>query len=335
MSAAETRELQDACNRILRRLQATKNQSLPCVLCGVFVYGGEAKLTDHVEQRHGISLCPFSNVVDSDGFTGCLKERLGLPGSLRCPVCLEGVGQASDLEALRAHASNTGHSAWNGHTIPELSPFCLPAHAGSAGVDRCSSDDDLDDDDDKHKGRNDVDAEGAEEALLGSDDDDWNDPCVCLYCADVSEACLEHMAAAHGFDLRAATRNHDDVKDEYDIIRLVNQVRRAVKDGTCPYASGSTADVRPCEFTGTLEEHLQQYPKHRLPQRVWRDSDEALLPVLPGDALLSLVVTAGEGFLREEEADSDFPMAPTLQEVAAHGIAMDRALAAKPTATKK
>lgn len=333
MSAEHSHELQEACNKILRRLQTHGHQSRPCFLCGVFVVGGEERLAEHLSQRHGAVVCPFGNVVDLDGFLDCLKRRMDLDKRLQCPVCLESVGPPSAVEALRQHLQQACHAEWNPHTIPELAEFYLPVALEDASINPEGngklakadegSEEDIDDEE-RHRGRNDVDPDGAEEALLGSDDEDWNDACVCLYCPTESTECLEHMTCEHSFDLRMATRSREDVKDEYDIIRLINAVRRSVAEGKCPYAYGATEALEPCALGGSLEEHLLQFPEHRLPKTVPLGSDAELIPVLQGDGLISLAVTAGEGFLRDEAADPEFPMAPTLQEVAAYGIAKEK-----------
>lgn len=333
MSAVQAHELQKACNVIVARIVARKEASLPCFLCGIYVYSGEEKLMEHLAKSHAAHVFHFSNVTDYDGFLGCIKLRMGLAAApdavaakdtpLSCPVCLVAVSSAAQLQT---HLTATpAHAEWTPATIPELAEFCLPANAATAAV---GQGDDAEEEEDCPVGRNDVDPEGAEEELLGSDDD-WIDACVCLYCPEECEECLEHMTAAHGFDMRQATRSRPEIADEYDVIRLINAVRRAVREGRCPFNAYSAGET-PCAFDGTLEGHLAAHPEHRLPKAVTRESDADLIPVLPADALISLVVTAGEGFLASEQADPDFPMAPTLQEVAAHGSAAEKKQAARP-----
>lgn len=170
--------------------------------------------------------------------------------------------------------------------------------------------------------------ESSDEAELDFDEEDqqWLEPCKCLYCDEVSTAVLKHMAEAHGFDFVAQCRSRSDVANEYDAIRLVNITRRYVRDGMCPFVHGSVAEdalarSESCAADvkskgGLLEAHFEAYPEHRLPSSLGREAaEEELVPTLPGDTLLSLLVSNSEGFFAADEEEIDYAMIPTGREL--------------------
>lgn len=300
--AAASKTLQESCDEILRRHQQREHDDRHCFLCPVRVRGQDT-LLEHLAS-HQITCMPFDDVVDLDGFLACLKSRLiSANGEWRCPVCSSELPTATP-EALTAHITDASHAVWSGETIPELRPFCMT-------VDVISEDDggvlhDVEDMDD----------EASESG------DEWEDECLCLYCSNESTDCLSHMMTAHDFDFRGITRQREDVKDEYDLIWLINAVRRAVFNKECPF--GGTACAAEVAKAGSLEAHLVERSSHRLPATVTRVSDRDLIPVLSGDALISLVVMSGAGFLRGDTADPEYPMVPTVREYAASQAKKDK-----------
>ncbi|EPY21162.1 Zinc finger Transcription Factor family member (ztf-7) [Strigomonas culicis] len=318
--------LKESCEKILSRLQQKELEDYTCFLCrGREV--GQDRLMEHIITRHHIHLAHFDNVVDLRALLAFLQDRIhhSAAGSeahaLYCPVCADAAG--SSEEQFVEHVADKGHQHWNGNTITGLSDYYIcvrpeaaapEAESGSSGSSSFSGSDDGDADAFVPEDEHDADAL-VEEA----------EPCECLYCSAVSQDVLGHMREAHQFDFTAATRARDDVHDEYDLIRLVNAVRRCVvqrKGACCPghdAREDGDADKEACRAAiaacGSLETHLREHPSHRLPVEL-PTGDASLLPVLPGDAFISLLVTYGEGFLQQEEADPDFPMVPTIHEIA-------------------
>jgi hypothetical protein len=316
--------LKESCKQILQRLQQRDVEEFACVLCCQRVRGQDA-LMQHLITEHGIHCVHFDNVSNLTELLAHLSQLLhngSAPSHWTCPVCGEDTHTA-DVEALLQHTrERQGHDCWNPNTIPRLARWCVlandtenseasnaaaPAVAASSGGAHLVAKDDDDDEDDAA-----WDATADEEV---DDDDDWNLDCVCLYCDYYGEDVLEHLKSDHEFDFRAAVQQRADVLSEYDLIRIVNAVRRAIAADRCPYDASCAVDGNHND-RAALEQHLVAHKDHRLPARV-SQSDSDLIPVLPGDAFISLLVTGGAGFLKAEEEDPDFPMVPTVQELAA------------------
>lgn len=326
-------------------LKAIGNEPFTCILCQLNLTNRKELVRLHFLNRHGVELPGARRVHDIAGLLNCLQQIIFRsdacegssvsPSTLswHCPVCEKATG--TNCAALELHIGATQHHRWNRHTIEPLAAFYFDRDEGA------SSDTEGDDDE-----RNPIcDGNEAESDEEGEWDDDV--PMKCLYCDDEGVDCLSHMVEKHQFDLKATTSHRDDIKDEYDLIRLVNETRRAIDAGHCPYhccggsaSSGGTEDdaARTSEEgphsssmenenadvactndiqsrDGNVEAHLAAHPTHRLPQHV-PSNDSALIPFLPGDALLSYLVTTGEGFLPQETADPDFPMVPTMLQLA-------------------
>lgn len=307
-------DLKESCKQILQRLQQQDVEEFSCLLCGQRVRGQDA-LMQHLITEHEVHCVHFDNVADLPRLLehlGALLHPAGQPSlssssTWACPVCGEDTASV-DVTVLQRHLREAGHQHWMPQTIPSIAPWCVSATAApssappaSAAAPAAKSDADSEWDD--------MDDEEVD------DEDDWNMECVCLYCDYSGEDVLEHFKTSHGFDFRAAVQRRPDVKSEYDLIRAVNMVRRAVCSDRCPYGEACDVDGKQND-RAALEAHLATHKEHRLPQRV-STSDSDLIPVLPGDAFISMLVTSGEGFLQAEEEDPDFPMVPTVQELAA------------------
>lgn len=317
--------LRASCDKILSRFQHKELEDYTCFLCAGREVGQD-HLMEHIITRHQIHLAHFDNVVDLRGLLEFLQDRIHHGATneghaLYCPVCTDAAGTSE--ESFLAHLGEKEHQQWNGTTVEGLGDYYIQleqpsveddeAHSSSASSS--FSDDNV----------------GGVDAFVPEDENDADalmeeeEPCECLYCNDVSNDVLGHMSGVHKFDFAATTRARADVRDEYDLIRLANSVRRCViqmKGGSCPYhctKDDGDAEKEACREAiaacGSLEAHLLENPSHRLPAALPSD-DASLLPVIPGDAFISLLVTYGEGFLQQEEADPDFPMVPTLHEVA-------------------
>eukprot|EP00796_Vickermania_ingenoplastis_P005945 gene5945-4254_t len=292
---------------LIDEFKGTIDIAFTCMLCQSDI-GKRFELARlHFLSEHGISAAAAESTNDSK------REWL-------CPVCGKSAG--IDCAALELHVAAVHHQRWNRHTVPGLCDF-YTAQGGAA-----SSSEDSEDERDPI-------CEGDENA--SDREGEWDEmPAIqCLYCGYCGVDCLEHMILSHRFDLKATTSSREDVCDEYDLIRLVNDVRRSVALHRCPYfparpsgedagqgeSSGPACDFHAVEGEGDaaaateLEAHLRANPTHRVPQRI-SAGDAALLPALHGDALLSHLMTAGEGFLPQEEADPDYPVAPTLLQLA-------------------
>ncbi|KAG5496649.1 hypothetical protein JIQ42_03480 [Leishmania sp. Namibia] len=319
--------LRESCRKILQRLQQKDVEEFCCLLCGERVRGQDV-LMQHLITEHQVHCLHFDNVVDLPQLLEHLSTRLhsrtGSPAEWVCPVCGENTG-SDNVQALVAHMKQRGHQYWNLRTIPTMAQWCLAGASSPSGTTEeasaavavpatCASSssasrDGADEEDGAGSEWNDVEDEEVDE------DEDWNLECLCLYCNYSGEDILQHLMSDHNFDFRASVQQRPDLKDEYDLIRVVNMVRRAVCSHRCPYGDECDVDGKQNDLAG-LEAHLLLEKKHRLPQRV-STSDTDLIPVLPGDAFISMLVTSGEGFLQTEEEDPDFPMVPTVQELAA------------------
>lgn len=307
-------ELKASCKQILQRLQQQEVAEFACVVCAQQVRGQDA-LMQHLITEHQIHCVHFDNVSDLGELLAHLSTLLhsgAAPESWTCPVCSEDSGSADPAVLLQHLQGPANHSYWNPQTIPSMAPWCVLANGESAPVT----------DEARHASAAPQLADDADDAAWDDledeevdEDEDWNLSCVCLYCNYDGEDILDHLRAVHDFDFRATVRQRTDLKSEYDLIRLVNVVRRAVAADRCPFDASCGVDGRHND-RAALEAHLMAEKSHRLPARV-SDSDADLIPVLPGDAFLSMLVTSGEGFLNADEADPDFPMVPTVQELAA------------------
>jgi hypothetical protein len=143
-------------------------------------------------------------------------------------------------------------------------------------------------------------------AFEDDDDDAFDDgiPTQCLFCSETTTNVEHHMKTDHGFALRSSAlfSNKTMCSDEYARMRLINAVRRAVLNGKCPQCEETVPNVA---------EHVAT-SGHYLPVRC-PEGDEWLLPVLPGDGMMTLVMDDDEG----EDADesSRYPMVPTVGDV--------------------
>lgn len=312
-------------------LKAIGNESFTCILCQLNLTNRKEFVRLHFLNCHGVELPGVRRVHDIAGLLNCLQQMILRSGdnespsqSLQwhCPVCTKSTGR--NCEALELHIGATQHHRWNRHTVEPLAAYYFDQEEGASSDTESEADE-----------RNPI-CDGNE--AVSDEDGIWDEdlPMKCLYCDYEGVDCLAHMSSSHGFDLKAATSHREDVTDEYDLIRLVNETRRALAAGACPFHSSgeegthdgdpqpssaventtATACVRDIESReGGVEAHLVAYPTHRLPQRL-PASDSALIPFLPGDALISYMMTAGEGFLSQETADPDFPMVPTMLQLA-------------------
>ncbi|ESL05376.1 hypothetical protein TRSC58_06977 [Trypanosoma rangeli SC58] len=302
--ASDLTTLRASCKAILARHQRGLTLELPCILCQQRVRGQQSIL-EHYSDAHGIYLTNYDNIVDLDGFLAHLREMLFLRGDERmhCPVCRKDCGE----EALwMAHIAEEGHSQWDTDTIPTLAPFCITAEKFMEG--------DEEEEEENANGDNAAENDGDDDV-----EEDWSvEPAVCLLCETASENCLSHMIDAHGVDFRAAVQSHVGVRDVYDIIRIVNIIRKCVARGTCPFNyRGESTDAETCRCSmvaSSLEAHLREHPLHVLP-RVVPSDDRELIPVLCGDAFISSVVVGGD-LLTQAEEDPDYPMVPTIAEMA-------------------
>lgn len=271
-----------------------------CIICQMRLGRLSSGVRPHFLSAHGIELPPLNRIYNIGEMMSFLEVRIAPPPPISetssetqppqqeqlwfCPVCGEAVGTESTL--LELHVGAAHHQQWNRHTINGFSS-CYRANVVSS---------DTEDDDEEDNCGDEVD--GIWEEVL---------PMTCLYCSYAGVDCLEHMQETHGFDLSTGTRGHAEVRDEYDLIRLVNAVRRSVKDSCCPYCGE--------RHSGDLEVHLSENPGHRLPQHL-PATDDALIPFLPEDALISHMMASEGGFLAAEESDPDFPMVPTVLQLA-------------------
>lgn len=156
-------------------------------------------------------------------------------------------------------------------------------------------------------------AAGQEVAAIDAEDDDadWDDSdaaCRCLYCPfDKAGSLEEHMESAHGFALRSSALvplgDAHLCGDEYDRIRVVNSIRAAVAALRCPRGCG------PFAASDDLVAHIKT-EGHQLPSE--RPTGDALLvPLIPGDAFVSLVMSLGDD---DDDEEENYPMvAPVLQ----------------------
>nr|CCM17582.1 hypothetical protein, conserved [Leishmania guyanensis] len=323
--------LRESCKKILQRLRQQEVEEFCCILCGGRVRGQDA-LMQHLITEHDVHCLHFDNVVDLprllEHLSALLHNRGASPAQWVCPVCGEDT-MSEKVEDLMSHMSLAGHQYWNPHTIPSTAQWYITGSSAPSGladrtfaetpmlvtctssstVPRGLSRDGAAEEEDPDSEWDDIEDEEVDE------DEDWNLECVCLYCDYSGEDVLQHLKTNHDFDFRASVQRRPDLHDEYDLIRLVNMIRRAVCSDRCPY--GDECDVDSKQYDrAALEEHLVMQKEHRLPQRV-STSDTDLIPVLPGDAFISMLVTSGEGFLQAELEDPDFPMVPTVQELAA------------------
>lgn len=315
-----TADLKQSCQKILRRLQQNDIAEYSCVLCPHQVRGQDA-LMQHCLVDHAVYTVHFDDVVDLDGFLATLKERLHRQTAdlavWTCPVCEHDTASAS-VAFLEEHMKTTGHNRWTLATIPELAEWCVvidarPAADTATGVDPFQ---DHSGAATEEEGDDDTEAWGEDE----EEDDDWDEECSCLFCDFYGTDVLSHMQSSHSFDFRQVVVSRSDIKTEYDLVRVVNMIRRAVAQHTCPCGSSCTlALTSGDEAADQLEVHLSNEPSHRLPQTLSSD-DADLIPFLPGDSLLTMLM-ASEGFLPVEDADPDYPMVPTVQQLVAAAAA--------------
>ncbi|KPI90156.1 hypothetical protein ABL78_0674 [Leptomonas seymouri] len=311
--------LKESCKRILQRLQQKEVVEFSCVLCDLHVRGQDI-LMQHLITGHHIHCVHFDNVSDLPEFLQHLSQLLHRGSSLShwsCPVCGEDTHSA-DVEKLLQHSQQKGHATWGPSSIPSLSKWCvmldeeegaveateLVTSSAAAAVSTSAADHPDDDD-----------AAWEEMEEEGDEDGDWSCGCVCLYCDYAGDDVLEHLKAVHHFDFRAVVQRRPDVQTVYDLIRIVNAVRRAVAADRCPFDEHCAVDGGHND-RAALEQHLMTEHSHRLPARVSED-DAGLIPVLPGDAFISMLVASDAGFFTAEAEDPDFPMVPTVQELAA------------------
>lgn len=253
---------------------------------------------------------------------------LSTPRLFHCPVCRAAVGIS--CTSVEKHCSLVQHHRWNWRTVEKMGMFYKKNANGEI-----ETDEDWDERDPVQEGK---------EPLSDEEGGQWEEeePIRCLYCPYEGTDCLGHMFQVHQMDLKSFTSQRpDEIKDEYDLIRLVNMVRRAVRSGACPFhITGkqqkiSTQNKEETRWEGEeenewtkeacareveekgLEAHLLAHPTHRVPQCIERGSgDEWLVPLLPEDTLISHLITFGEGFLAEETPDPDFPLVPTILQLA-------------------
>ncbi|KEG14651.1 Zinc finger Transcription Factor family member (ztf-7) [Trypanosoma grayi] len=326
---SDLKGLQASCKAILARHQRSSNMDLTCIVCQQRVRGQDSSM-EHYVAVHGIHPTHFDDVADLDGFLAHLHGLI-FPredGRMHCPVCGEECG---DKAMWAVHVKREEHTHWNVETIPALAPFCVAA----VGVGETAELVDHGEDDNVDGGRN-VDGRDEDDDGGGDDDEvlegDWDvEPAICLLCDIESEDCLQHMIDAHGFDFRAAVRAHTGVKDVYDVIRVVNAIRKCVARGLCPHHYGDGAaevETEACRrdiAASSLQLHLRAHAQHALP-RVVPTGDRELIPVLCGDAFLSSVAVGGGLVLhdgKEEEEDPDYPMVPTIAEMAKRHVPRD------------
>ncbi|KAH8583644.1 arginine N-methyltransferase [Cryptosporidium sp. chipmunk genotype I] len=100
----------------------------------------------------------------------------------------------------------------------------------------------------------------------------------CLFCNSISKLTEEiwnHMKIEHGFDFSKETSG----REEYGQMRLINYLRRCVKDGL---------DAK------------KEYEKIKKDDEIWED-DSLLTPVLNDDRLILELDTLNEDWIQEEE----------------------------------
>ncbi|KAG5498694.1 hypothetical protein JKF63_02981 [Porcisia hertigi] len=311
-----------SCKQILQRLQQKDVVEFSCVLCGQLVRGQDA-LMDHLITEHEVHCLHFDNVADLDGLLQHLSVLLhgGAAASTQwiCPVCGEDTG-SDDVRALLDHLRLTGHKYWNPRTIPSLASWyitCTSVPGPTADktlVETASSACSC-------SAPREVEQDSAEDGDIESqwndmedEDEDWSLKCDCLYCDYTGEDILQHLKSNHHFDLRLSVQQRADLKDEYDLIRVVNMVRRAMRGHRCPYGDECGFEGKESDYT-VLEAHLLARPEHRLPKQLSRGHID-LIPFLSDDGLISMLLASGAGFLQVEEEDPDFPMVPTVRELA-------------------
>ncbi|KAH9580140.1 ZN622/Rei1/Reh1 [Trypanosoma melophagium] len=323
--------LREHCRAILARHRGNCNVDMACVVCQQRVRGEESSM-EHYANVHGVRIKHFDNVADLNGFLAHLRELLFPSGDekIHCPVCHTDCG---DKATWMSHLRHEGHGQWDVGTIPSLAAFCV----ASLYSDGSEGEDDNDDEEEEQENNtgslyknsnnnnnNFVSVEKEENEEDEDEDGDWDvEPALCLLCDTASLDCVRHMMEVHAFDFPAAVRNHDGVRDEYDIIRIVNVIRKCVAQNICPFHysdESDSADVcRHDISTSSLIAHLQSNPQHILP-RVVPEGDKELIPVICGDAFISSVVL-GDDLLAacnngiNNNDEPDYPMIPTISEI--------------------
>ncbi|CAD2218086.1 C2H2 type zinc-finger (2 copies), putative [Angomonas deanei] len=295
--------LKNSCNTILQRLQNRNAVNYKCVLCQMEQCGQDACM-EHYILVHHIHPVHFDNVVDLQAFLSHLRSLVRDPSNeqaYKCPVCHAVLdGEISDLEK---HLAENNHNVWNTDTVPSLAAFCITA----------PQDDGEEEEKEIAPGENELEEEEA------GDFSEEEEKCECLYCPVSCESIFAHFEEVHKYNFKSAIQRRGDLNDEYDLIRCANVIRRSITANQCPfYANESGGSVGSCSEAvvaeGGLEEHLLLHPEHRLPMSVPTD-DASLLPALPGDSFISLLISTGESILKSENEDPDYPLVPTIYEM--------------------
>nr|CCD17550.1 unnamed protein product [Trypanosoma congolense IL3000] len=305
--------LRASCREVLERHQDLRPLDLPCAICHQ-TFCEQNNAMEHYRIVHGISTTHFDDVADLSGFFSQLRSLL-FPAdekTLHCPVC---GARCGDESGFHAHVQQSGHSHWNSECISTLSPFCVfPVCVREEGGDEAFTGD---------KGEVD---EISDEALeVESSENGWEEeeePVLCLFCDVASLDCLSHMRETHSFDFITAIRNRKDVRDVYDVIRVVNIIRWCVTNNTCPYHyKDSERDPEACKDeigSSSLLSHLKAHPEHAIPRTV-PNGDSELIPRIIGDTFISSIVMGNEVELVGDGGtggEQDYPMVPTIVEIA-------------------
>ncbi|KAG8344721.1 putative C2H2 type zinc finger (2 copies) [Trypanosoma vivax] len=309
---ADIYRLRTLCNMVMERHKTDRQKDFRCIICRQ-ILRGQASVMEHCKLSHGVTIAHFDNIADLDGFLTELGSLL-VPDeceNLYCPVCRF---VCSDQAALEVHIRENGHTQWDAKMIPSLAQFCI-------GLPAEGEQEETEEEAEEYNG--DADHGSGDEGLDGEWDEE---PVVCLFCDTLSTDCLAHMKNEHSVDFQTSMRIHKGVHDVYDVIRVVNVIRKCVARGTCPHHyQGNSTEAELCArdiAQSSLHDHLARHPEHSIPLIV-PTGDKELIPLIAGDAFISSIVISGDLILNEShsrqdamEEVEDYPMVPTVLELA-------------------
>lgn len=288
-------ELKTACRNVASNCNKARFETFECFLCSNRMTGAE-QLQRHFSEFHQIKLESVHNFPHLSQLLAHLQQLVHKNSdntAFSCPVCQ---AESASLSTFSQHLTSSSHSEWTVKHIASLRDFMF---------DIVKDEGDTSSDSESEGDNDDVQREEEDD----TDDDDEAEPTIrCLYCtAELDEHLLDaHFTSAHGLVLQKYVQEHASViTNEYDLIRMINAVRDALKTLTSP--------VDPKVTFASAEEWAMyvQTSQHYFPLTV-PEGENYLIPRIPADPLISYVMEAVE--FSEALPEEDFPMVDTLQQ---------------------
>lgn len=266
-------------NKVLRIQEKERNDnefSRQCLFCRKIFTGNRSVLFDHLVEDHNLNVGHPDNLVFVQDFLDEIETKLH---SLRCLFC---ENLFTDWDAMKEHMRKKGHKQLNPDS-KHYDRYYLINYLEHGRTFRTP------------------DAVHVSWDNEEKDTNDWvgrAESLICLFCSRSSgefEELSQHMEEAHKFSF-----SHFRSWPFYKKVKLVNHIRRAVRDNSCFSCKQKfeTRDGLTHHLTSVGEgEHASHIPSNEL------DEADNFIPVLENDLLLSYLPDDGEDEAEELDAE--------------------------------